>query len=172
MKIGSVIVTFNPNTTQFKQVLDAVTGQVESIKVVDNGSSNIIDIWRLTKNYNNVTVEMLNDNFGIAEAQNIGVRGFESLSYDWVLTLDQDTIIPFNYVEQLKKECIGLKNAGIITGAYMDIKWNATEVCTIRSKRTPRVQRVTEEISSGNLVLVQAWQEVGGFDERLFIDYV
>ena len=76
MKICSVIVTFNPNTTQFKQVLDAVTGQVESIKVVDNGSSNIIDIRRLTKNYNNVTVEMLNDNFGIAEAQNIGVRGF------------------------------------------------------------------------------------------------
>lgn len=171
MKIGSTIVTFNPNIIRLRQALDAVSTQASMVRIVDNGSLNVNDIQNLIKDYANVDIKKLNRNFGIAKAQNVGFQSFKILSYDWVLTLDQDTIIPLDYVARLNR-MLHLTNAGIITGAYIDVKWNEAEVQEARANRFPKVQRVTEEISSGNLVLVQAWQEVGGFDERLFIDYV
>ncbi|WP_455387178.1 glycosyltransferase [Lactiplantibacillus pentosus] len=171
MKVASVIVTFNPDIPQFRRVLDSVSDQVSNIKVIDNGSANIKDIRKLIDDYADVELIPLNENFGIAKAQNIGFKILESSAYDWVLTLDQDTVIPLDYIERLIKNT-DLKDAAIITGAYIDVKWNESEINSIRVKRKPAIQSISEEISSGNLVLVRAWREIGCFDEQLFIDYV
>ncbi|MCT3064587.1 glycosyltransferase [Lactiplantibacillus pentosus] len=171
MKVASVIVTFNPDIPQFRRVLDSVSDQVSNIKVIDNGSANIKDIRNLIDYYADVELIPLNENFGIAKAQNVGFQELESLAYDWVLTLDQDTVIPTDYIERLIINT-DLKDAAIITGAYIDVKWNESEINSIRVKRKPAIQSISEEISSGNLVLVRAWREIGCFDEQLFIDYV
>ncbi|VDG32749.1 rhamnosyltransferase [Lactobacillus brevis] [Lactiplantibacillus mudanjiangensis] len=171
MKIGSVIVTFNPNIEQLRQVLDAISTQVIQIEVIDNHSDNFEPISMLINLYDNVNLLRLDANRGIAKAQNVGFEVLGQDNCEWVLTLDQDTIVPNNYIHQLK-EIMPIDDAGIITGAYVDLKWNTKKIKEIRKVRRPNIQAVDEEISSGNLVLMDAWRKLNGFDEELFIDYV
>lgn len=171
MKIGSVIVTFNPQLEQLKTVLGAIQGQVAVIEIIDNGSDNIKGIQHLVQEYSNVEIRRLESNLGIAKAQNIGFSKLSQKGCTWALTLDQDTIVPVDYVNSLIS-VMPLEHAGVITGAYIDIKWSEQKTETVRLSRTPPIEEVNEEISSGNLVSVSAWKNVGGFDEKLFIDYV
>lgn len=171
MKIGAVIVTFNPQIEKLKQVIDAVCNQVTQIKIIDNASQNCAEVLELSKLYENARVVRMKKNWGIAKAQNIGFRQFSKLDYGWVLTLDQDTVIPTEYVHTLQSE-MPLKKVGIITGAYIDLKWSQQKIAEVRNSRRPQIQKVNEEISSGNVVRIDAWKSVNGFDEDLFIDYV
>lgn len=171
MKIGSIIVTYNPDITILNESINIVTQQVSCIRIVDNGSKNITEIEELVTRYINVEIINLKQNYGIATAQNKGFQAFQDDEYDWVLTLDQDTILPEDYVNRLISS-VKEKDAGIITGAYIDLKWEKTKIKDIRISRSPRIQKIHEEISSGNLVFVNAWNKVNGFDDKLFIDYV
>lgn len=171
MKIGSVVVTFNPNVDRLKQNLSSMNSQVDMAYIVDNGSKNIEAISDLVDQFSNLNLIKLGDNFGIAKAQNVGFEEFYKNKYNWVLTLDQDTVIPLNYVELIKPK-LALSNAGIVTGAYIDQRWDAEKIEQMRKLRMPEVQIVSEEISSGNMVSVRGWKIVNGFNNQLFIDYV
>ncbi|MFV0982666.1 glycosyltransferase [Latilactobacillus sakei] len=171
MKIGSIIVTYNPDITILNESINIVTQQVSCIRIVDNGSKNITEIEGLVTRYTNVEIINLKQNYGIATAQNKGFQTFQDDEYDWILTLDQDTILPEDYVNRLISS-VKEKDAGIITGAYIDLKWEKAKIKDIRISRSPRIQKIHEEISSGNLVSVNAWNKVNGFDDKLFIDYV
>ncbi|KZL41393.1 glycosyltransferase [Secundilactobacillus collinoides] len=171
MNVGSVIVTYNPNIQQLRRNLDSVTTQVNQVIIVDNGSDNLKAISGLSQKYKNIEITCLYKNLGIAAAQNKGFSIFDKRNYDWILTLDQDSVISRKYVNNLLS-IIQYKDAGIITGAYVDLKWTPAKIAQVRSTRTENIQPVNEEISSGNLVLLKAWKNVEGFDEKLFIDYV
>ncbi|MGX6454056.1 glycosyltransferase [Pediococcus acidilactici] len=171
MKIGTVIVTFNPRINLLEKVISHIHEQVDYICVVDNNSKNKLKVKEYIKSFDNAAFIELEKNFGIAKAQNKGFKFFDVKNYDWVLTLDQDTILPYDYVDRLISRNIA-ENVGILTGAYVDKKWNAEQIKIMKSKRRERIQSISEEISSGNLVLIKAWKNVKGFDEQLFIDYV
>lgn len=171
MKIGSIIVTFNPRIEQLRLVLNALAKQTQKIRIVDNNSTNLADIMFLMRKFNNIELIKLDSNMGIAVAQNKGFSAFRQEDYDWVLTLDQDTVIPNDYILQLTV-AMPLKDAGIVTGTYIDVKWNKERIEKVKLMRKPSIQKINEEISSGNLVSIEAWQHVGGFTEELFIDYV
>lgn len=173
MKIGAVIVTYNPVIKILKQNIDATVKQVNDIVIVDNGSNNINSIKKSIAVYTNVFLIELQHNFGIAKAQNEGIEKLKNKNIEWVLTLDQDTILPTNYIERIVKFIPRFKRkVGIITGAYIDRNWDKERLDKIRKDRNQEIDEFTQEISSGNLVSVKAWDVVGGFDEYLFIDYV
>lgn len=171
MKIGTVFVTYNPDLTRLKQAITAVNLQTSYILLVDNGSNNIENISQLISQLENIEVIKLEKNMGIAKAQNEGFLFFKEKQYDFVLTLDQDTVLPKDYVKRLMP-VTEYENAGIVTGAFVDLKWSSEEKERQKKLRQPEVQKINNEIASGNLVLLSAWDRVGGFDETLFIDYV
>ena len=47
MKIGAVIVSFNPDLVTLKENIDAVVDQISGVVIVDNGSISVNDIEEL-----------------------------------------------------------------------------------------------------------------------------
>jgi rhamnosyltransferase len=97
-----VVVTYFPTQDEIENIV-ASSHQVDKLIVVDNGSNNDDTLLALIKRSTNITVRLLRENKGIAFANNIGFSEIlkEETPYEWLLTLDQDSIIPENYIKTL-----------------------------------------------------------------------
>lgn len=105
-------------------------------------------------------------NTGIAKALNVGLQTAKELSSKWVLTMDQDSELSPNMIPEYIKfissnsEKIGLL-APLINMYAGEEKQASNTYC-----------RIDEAITSGSLISMEAFDNVGGFKEELFIDGV
>ena len=168
-RVIAVIPTFRPDEALLVG-LRALAPQVAMVIVVDDGSpddpAGILDL----AGESGCEIVRSASNGGIAAALNIGIRMALAEGADFVLTLDQDTVLPGHYVS----DC---------TTAFR-IAAPATRlgvVCTDRVNGQPSVHElytaeglslVREAIQSGFLISAECLGECGLFDERLFIDCV
>lgn len=164
--IAAGIVLFNPDIGRLKQNLDAVCPQVTEIILVDNGSQNIIQIQTLLKDYKTCMLIRNSENGGIAKALNQMMAKAERKGYDWVLTLDDDSVCEPDMIEKLSR-CLTRENAGIICPVAVDDKMAEKAVQPVK-----KTEAVRDCITAGSLTNVAAWSRVGGFDEKMFIDFV
>jgi rhamnosyltransferase len=160
----AVIVTYNPETKLLTDNLIALSGQFPNILITDNGSRNIKEVRELVVRINpEVKIVELKENMGIAYAQNQGLKEAAKNHFDWLLTMDQDSVIPDNLSSEYTQIIDKHNNIGLIG-------WN----------QRPKAQKSGKEIirqdwfvlSSGCLLSTKALNECGGFDEKLFIDHV
>ncbi len=181
-KVGAIVVLYNPDFTVTRNALSSLVDQVDQVCVVDNSLS---DHTEELSRFPSVEYKPLLKNIGIAAEQNIGIRYFIDLGYDFVLFSDQDSIAPGNVVDKLLENYQALKEAGIKVGAvgtrainrqsgllYVD---KSNEIRVINKRALSNSSNVTECYSiksSISLILCKAFNIVGGFDESLFIDGV
>ena len=128
------------------------------------------------------------ENRGIAAALNQIMAQAERMGYSHVLTLDDDSRCDAGLVRVLK-HCLRYPKAGMICpDAVQDDKPydqekqanaddNATGLdtcCKISHMNdvSHHVSLAEDCITAGSLVSVAAWRESGGFDEKMFIDFV
>lgn len=171
-KIGAEIVTFNPDVEQLKANVDNVLKQVEKLVLVDNGSKNVEEVKRISTEFN-IELILLNENKGIAAALNKGMEFLKASGMTWVVTLDQDSLLPDDAVLNFKNtKQFEEDDTAILAAQYDDKNWSDIE----REKTLAPVNQDPIEkdivITSGNMVKLDAWSNVGGFDEWLFIDQV
>lgn len=159
------IVTFNPDIERLSENIESVINQVSSIVIFDNGSENINEITRLAEN-NNVFVIKSTKNVGIAKGLNEIFQNVVEQSYNWVLTLDQDSICPNNLICEFEKESSNFQNVGIFCPIIDDLNRNQKEIISNDAIE------VKNCITSASLTSIQAWKDIDGFDESLFIDNV
>lgn len=170
-RVVAVVITYNPELERLKKNIASLLPQVQKIIIVDNGSKNIHSIEE-TFNVEKVYTKKLKKNVGIAKAQNIGFNEAKSYSADWVLTMDQDSILASDAVQKMLLTKVANQDAtGILAPRYID-NWTAFQRKNEDAKIIGEIQEMDTVISSGNLVSMAAWQAVGGFDEWLFIDQV
>lgn len=166
------IVLYNPDINRMKENINAIINQVDYVILVDNGSKNKSDIEAVIEhsfhNSDKLIINLSQKNNGIAWALNQIFKIAEEQSVKWVLTLDQDSVCPsdiiekyINYSSSISKNKIGIlcptivdKNAGILEG---DVH------------KTEEIKRC---ITSGSFTSLAAWKQLGGFDEKMFIDGV
>lgn len=171
-KIGALFITYNPNLSILNKGIDVTIPQVGLCIIVDNGSSNYDQLAKFAAEKKIVLIQ-LKENIGIAGAQNIGFEFLRKHNYEWVLTLDQDSLIPRNTIEEyLKTELTIDSSTAIITAIYLDRDWNEKQMKSLVYQGKESIVEKKFVISSGNLVRVSAWATVLGFDESLFIDMV
>lgn len=166
------IVTFNPDLDRLEQNLSAVAGQVEQVVVFDNGSENIADIESMSAEWGNVQVLRGEINHGVAYALNRLLDVAVRHGQPYLLTLDQDSIASPGMVGVLRAS-MGPRVA-MVTPLIVDRNKSRTAA---RSKIVSSLQAYSRParrgaITSGALLAVDAADQVGRFDERLFIDYV
>lgn len=180
--IGAVVVAFNPDKSDFKQVLDSIVNQVDFLVVVNNGNKRIDFI----DEYANLHIIENNKNLGIATALNIGLSFLIDKKCDYYLLLDHDSVVPKAMVSTLIEKLDTLnstsKNSVAIIGpAYFNnrlnkfapfIKYGRFRNIKIPMPVTPQLISVDFLISSGSLITKQALDTVGFMDEGLFIDFV
>ena len=168
-KIYAGIVTFNPDTKLLETNVKAILHQVHKIIIVDNGSKNYDLIVATLKNLCNDSIVYIHNDYncGIAKALNQAMEFGANNDYEWMLALDQDSICPNNYVEIMKKYLSIEPKIGIAAPIIFDRK-----VGVIGHNPKESYKKVRTCITSGSFSKLSAWKTVGGYDERMFIDFV
>lgn len=156
-----VLVTYNPEINLLQKNLQAILRQFDDVLIVDNDSKNIDEIEKLiAKEKLAVNLTKLKTNTGIASAQNIGLKLANNMKKEWLLTMDQDSVIPDNLIAEYQKIIESNDNIGLIGWSLMP------------KASDPEVKDSWWIISSGCLNNVKVLEECGGFDAALFIDHV
>lgn len=175
MRIGAVVVLYNPDVGQTERSIQSLLSQVDCIYIADNSDT---PSFRLKDS--KIVYNPLCHNIGIAAAQNIGIRFFVDNGYDFVLFSDQDSTPQDGLVESLAAAYMRLKDV-IPISAIGPMPVN-------RKTGTPYIYKqciigkdnicgmdyymMHSIISSYSLVPVKNFNTVGMMDERLFIDFV
>jgi rhamnosyltransferase len=160
-EVLAIIVSYN-GAGRIRETVEALRGQVGHIHIVDNGSeAESLAVLDSLERQGGVSVVRLGENRGVGDALNLGVRRARELGYPWLLTMDQDTVVDGSFIK-----------------AYQ----NALDQDTRRVCLTARISNGTKRsvesgvtgyaITSGNLVRVSVFDEIGLYDEGFFIDCI
>lgn len=164
MKILASIITYNPDLPRLEENILSIYKQVNNVLIIDNASKNVSDIEQLVEKYSCFFIKK-NKNIGVASAlNNVFLYAKENL-FDWVLTLDQDSIAENNLISYYKKY-VNLDNIGILTCEIKDRN------ITYFEKNKVNIERIKWCITSGSFCSVKAYIDCGGFDDWMFIDSV
>lgn len=174
--VFAVVVTYNPNLKDLGDSLKALSKQVQKVLVVNNSSFSIAEAVGLG---DEMIVIELKFNFGIAYAQNLGMKKAFELGAEFVLQMDQDSIPDSGMVYNLLACYNDLVNDGVRVGlvGVQDFDKFTQEVNMTRANSGTPIPGtpyfiVSETLSSGSLIHKKVFEEVGGMEDRLFIDAV
>ncbi len=160
------IVLYCPDYGRLKESLIRLSLQVETM-ILYNNWANIKAINEMVSEWKS-TVIIVGDgeNRGIATALNKIMEKANELNYKWVITLDQDSIVPDNMLPAFLSE-IKRENVAIICSQNIDRRRKY-----MKPVMNPQYEYVKMCDTSGSCTNLQIWKELGGFDEWLFIDLV
>jgi len=185
-KVFAIIVLFNPDYIRLENLIASVQTQVKKIVLVDNTAEYDIKknkINDLITPFNNIKYLSLQENLGIASAQNIGISYSLKLSATHILLLDQDSFVPNKMVEHLLY-CENLLNneGGKVAAIGPSFRDEKTGTITGAIRVYPMWQKIVSGgtqpietdylISSGTLINEQCLEDIGLMREDLFIDLV
>ena len=180
MNIGSAIITYNPNIELLLSNIKAVRNNgIEKIFIYDNGSENYKQICKICEEYGIAIANALK-NQGIAYALNQCLKYAGAKQWEWLLTLDQDSICPNGFLDNIQTLGQSLE-VGIWFPLVTDRNINNVNAikksklqCVIKSGLDCFFPTFKDEmpITSGSLVNIRIALECGGFSDDLFIDCV
>ena len=159
------IVLYNPELVRLRDNIEHIITQVDKVILFDNGSQNTCEIEITIQKFGDSIVLLKNDmNMGVAYALNRLCEWSVGNGYQYILTLDQDSVCPPGVVNVLKKN-MGLN----VAVSAPNIIYRNNETYAIHKSGAEEAEWV---ITSASLTSLEAWGKVGGFDEVLFIDGV
>lgn len=174
--ISSVTVTFNPDILCLEKQFLSLQGQIDSAVIIDNGSRNYEEIKDLAEKFNFVLISFP-ENMGLSHAQNIGIENAISRGAEYLLLLDQDSVLGTNFISAMSK-MYTQNNVGILGPSFYDPHTNefywGTNYIGPFIKRTPieEITDVTYVIASGSFFSSEVYEKVGKMEEALFVDYI
>lgn len=170
--VAAVIATFNPDSGILRTV-DSLVKQNVRVVVVDDASTldSVAEILNECAR-RGVNVIRKATNSGIGHSLNTGMDWARGIGAEYLLTLDQDTYLPQDYVSScLRVNCevgaMGIK-VGLVTAGKMNGR--------LRAPRRPiegtSYYTAIDPMQSGSLVPMGAAEAVGGFREEFVMDCV
>lgn len=176
-KVYGVIVTYKPNVEVLEKCVNSLVNQVDKLIIVDNtpGKCQLLENFRKTQN---IEIVYLNDNYGIAYAQNVGIKKALEEEADFILLSDQDTIYPLDYVEKML-ECFKKGKVAAAGPLFIDAHTGKVQFFVKKGligfkKIYPKTGKheVLQLIASGTIINAKFIPEIGLMKEELFIDWV
>ena len=159
------IVLYEPDITLLQQNLAAIAPQVQAIILVDNASQNLEQVRAALADVD-VTWIVNKTNGGIAKALNQMMVAAAGMGFDWMVTLDQDSLSDAAMVANMTPAMAD----GVIMVAPRVI--DMAFAPSVKEDSAEDFEDIDRCITSGALTRVSAVTSIGGFDERLFIDQV
>jgi rhamnosyltransferase len=163
-KIEGVVVWYNPDDSVIQNLL-SYAGMVQKLYIVDNSDVLNDTIIHLVAGIDNCVYINNQGNKGIAHALNVGAKMAIESGADWLLTMDQDSKFEednllrlIQYVNDQNEREVGLVSP-----------YHQTEVSKPPKKDIEELYIV---MTSGNILSLFAYQQIGGFNESFFIDVV
>jgi rhamnosyltransferase len=188
--VSSVTVAFNPAPARLEEQLRALDGQVARIIVVDNGSD--LSVEKLLEKSSvlgrdRVRIIALPENQGIARGLNAGIAEARAGGAEFVVLLDHDSVPAPDMVELM---VAAYRRGAARPGAdriaamgprvkdfrdareYPFIRLGWLRNRHLRCGDRGEVVECDFLISSGTLLPLASFDEVGAFEEDLFVDSV
>ena len=158
----AVVVSYN-GLQKTRQSVKALRRQVGHIHIVDNGSdAESLGVLGSLEREPDITVERLGENRGVGYALNLGVQRARQRGCAWLLTMDQDSVVDGSFI-----------------AAYQAALQEVPELVCLAPRITTRSRKkdaaggeITYAITSGNLVCVSVFDQIGLYDEGFFIDCI
>lgn len=188
-RVFAVVVTYLPEVHALTRLLTALAPQVARVVVVDNSPEDDIRVQFLCAELGFPMIELirLGSNRGIAKALNIGIEAARSAGATHVLLSDQDSEPAADMVQGLLRAEVDLRrhsarigavgssftnvNSGKLFPFHVMVKGRPLYGRRSASKEEPHVEVITL-ITSGTLVPMAVFDEVGLMREDFFIDCV
>lgn len=168
-RVTAVVPTFNPDIG-FIERLNRLGNQVDHVMIVDDGGGKQSE-YILEKVFGKkYTVIRLEKNCGIATALNVGMRRGLAMGAEYLVNVDQDTLLPNNYIEtalEIFSRSHPVTRIGIVCVDQVNSEpalptWISPEGFGL----------VPEAIQTGFVISAECLNECGFLDERLVIDCV
>ena len=170
LSVCAVIVAHNPSPTIVENV-EAVEAQVGHVVLVDNGSSGEAEPYLLALEARPACSVIRNhQNLGIAAALNQAVNRAIRSGFDWVATFDQDSRVRDGFISQMLEtyqQAPNPRRVAIIAPRYVDRESGVHGRLMLAGNG-----EILTTMTSGSMMSASAIQEVGPFDESLYMDYV
>ena len=163
MNIAAGFVLFNPNKDRFHNSLNNVLCQFDKLIIYDNVGGND----DLFEGMEKVVYITENENRGIAYGLNQIMKRAKEIGYNWVVTLDQDTVVPMELANRFAAFS-HLDNVAIVSPQVIDRRRKYLEL----TESNEEVIDIDFCITSASCTNINIWEKLGGFDEKLFIDFV
>lgn len=167
--VAGIMVVYNYPPNSVSENIRSHLKQLDRIYVVDNSDKGIssTQIKSVCNEFEECEYIGLGENKGIAEALNVGCARANEDGYTWVLTIDQDSRLSdsmlidyLDYINQLSGH--KLEKIGMLT-------------CRMSTWVEP-YENMVEDVNlcwtSGCMMNLRVFREVGGFESKLFIDGV
>ena len=168
IKVAACVVLYNPEDEIFENISSYISN-VDLLYIVDNSTThNQKLIEKLLNTFTNIEYINNNDNLGIATALNIGCNKALVNGYDWILTMDQDSkFINFPHYLHCLETLEESNNIAILsanTNYNKEMKIPTQAICDFEEKFSA--------ITSANLLNLKLFEQIGKFEDKLFIDLV
>lgn len=162
-KIAAVVILFNPDNSVLSNI-NSIYNQVDKIYAVDNSFFINNEFQDRIKNKEKVEYVSFAENKGIGFVLNYILKKVDN-NYDFLLTMDQDSLADSVMINNLMKVFNIYDNAVVAAPVYFH-KFNQN------INVDKKYREVLFEKTSGNLINLKLINNVGNFNEELFIDYV
>ena len=162
--VAGLVVLYNPPKDILSNI-ESYLYQINYLFIIDNTGNDNSELRKKIDSYKNIEYLSLSNNLGIAKALNIGAFKAINKGYDFLLTMDQDSVASPDIISKLMNVFDEYKNAGIVAPFPVNKIYNLMP-------RDNLVHNVNKVITSGSLLKLEAFQTTGPFREDLFIDYV
>lgn len=164
--VAGVVVLYRPSSETLDNVLSYLR-QVQVLYAVDNTEQPDESLAKRLESFDGVEYLPNHQNLGVAAALNLAARKALEGGYEWLLTMDQDSVATGGMVDTLLS-CAsepGVGRVGLVSPFHVQVGG---------AKREPagRCHQVLTPMTSGSLVSLSAHTAVGPFLEELFIDEV
>jgi len=187
--VHAVVVTYLPDIPVLRELLVALTKQVDYIQIVDNTPQADTQVPALINEIGlgNTKLLRLGENLGIARALNEGAAAALAAGASHILLSDQDSLPPPDMLAGLLRAERELMAQGVPVGAvgptFTDAHTGTTFPFQVNvpgkffyghahtSAERPLVETLSL-ITSGCLIAARVWVVVGPMREDFFIDHV
>lgn len=165
LKISGVVVLYHPDSSVVENIQSYIDC-IDRLYVIDNSDFIDAEAAAEIEKIDKCVYVNNGENLGLARALNAGVVMALDNGADWLLTMDQDSRF-----QEGALMCIfqwlndnDARDVGIVTPVHKTFGYSV-KVCD-------GLVDASTVMTSGNLLNLQAYAEVGPFREEFFIDYV
>ena len=162
-----VVVTFHPDE-DFESRLAVALAQFGAVFVIDNTDGNPQSTFREEQQalYRQDNAR----NLGLGTALNQGCRAALAAGFEWVVTLDQDTWLDTSFLESMTHGWRASNPRAALLGCnYLSISRGKHKIAPSDCTALRTVKTV---ITSGTLMHLPTWSDLGEFREDFFIDSI
>ncbi len=165
-KLMGVVILYHPDTNALMAHLHSYLSIVDHLLLLDNSESPSTSLEdALSKEVSNkIQYRHFGENRGIAERLNLAIESAQSLGYRYLLTMDQDTgFQPGQMLQYWQKVQDNQLDKVVQFGANCQPDFTPI---------SDKPQQTNNLITSGTILDLSLIDQIGTFDEALFIDFV